>query len=132
MTRPLRAAAAAGGRWSYALALARALVPHGRFPTLATRGPRRSADRLEAAADMPRLEVVSGDFQLEWTHDPWNDIEAAGSWLLDLEARVNPVIVHINGYAHGSLPWRAPVVVVGHSCVQSWAEAVGEPIDRTW
>ena len=27
------------------------------------------------------------------------------------------------------LPWRAPVVVVGHSCVASWAEAVREPFD---
>jgi glycosyltransferase involved in cell wall biosynthesis len=38
--------------------------------------------------------------------------------------------VHLNGYAHGALPWRAPVIVVGHSCVSSWSEAVGVPIDR--
>jgi glycogen synthase len=61
--------------------------------------------------------------------DPWVDVERAGQWLLDLEARVKTILVHLNGFAHGTLPWRAPVVVAGHSCVASWAEAVGEPID---
>jgi glycosyltransferase involved in cell wall biosynthesis len=38
---------------------------------------------------------------------------------------VRPWAVHLNGYAHGVLPFRAPAVVVGHSCVASWDEAVG-------
>jgi glycosyltransferase involved in cell wall biosynthesis len=32
--------------------------------------------------------------------------------------------VHLNGYAHGALPWGRPVVMVGHSCVASWWRAV--------
>jgi glycosyltransferase involved in cell wall biosynthesis len=44
--------------------------------------------------------------------------------LLDLEDEVDPDLVHINGYAHAALPWRAPVLVVAHSCVVSWWEAV--------
>jgi glycogen synthase len=39
-----------------------------------------------------------------------------------------PDLIHLNGYAHGALPWRAPVLMVAHSCVLSWWEAVkGEP-----
>ena len=48
----------------------------------------------------------------------------AGDWLLALEARLRPDIVHLNGYAHGAIPWRAPVLVAGHSCVLSWWRAV--------
>ncbi len=34
-----------------------------------------------------------------------------------------PDVVHLNGYAHGSLPFSSPVLMVGHSCVLSWWEA---------
>jgi glycosyltransferase involved in cell wall biosynthesis len=33
-------------------------------------------------------------------------------------------VVHLNGYCHAALPWRAPPVVVAHSCVLSWWRAV--------
>jgi glycogen synthase len=42
-------------------------------------------------------------------------------------------VVHLNGYAHGALPWHAAKVVVGHSCVLSWWRAVhGEPAPAQW
>jgi glycosyltransferase involved in cell wall biosynthesis len=129
MMRVLMTADAVGGVWTYVLELARALVPHGLFTTLATMGPRPSTDQLASAADIPSLEIVESAYQLEWMHDPWDDVEMASGWLLDLEARVHPLIVHVNGYAHGALPWRAPVVVAGHSCILSWAEAVGQPLE---
>src|SRR3954447_22449083 len=129
MSRVLMTADAAGGVWTYSLELARALARHGLSTTLATMGPRPSADRLASANDIPGLEIVVSDFQLEWMDDPWADVERAGRWLLDLEERVNPIIVHLNGFTHGALPWRAPVVVVGHSCVVSWGEAVGESLN---
>lgn len=132
MARILMTADAVGGVWTYALELARALVPHGLSTTLATMGPRPSTDQLADASDIPGLDVISSDFRLEWMDDPWNDVAAAGEWLLDLEARVQPIVVHLNGYAHGSVPWRAPAVVVGHSCVLSWASAVGASISLPW
>src|SRR3954464_14435194 len=55
---------------------------------------------------------------------PWADVERAGEWLLDAAEALSPDVVHLNGYAHGALPWDVPVVVVGHSCVLSWHEAV--------
>ena len=56
--------------------------------------------------------------------DPWEDVRQAGDWLLGLEAQVEPDIVHLNGYAHGALPWLAPTLMVGHSCVLSWWRGV--------
>ena len=33
---------------------------------------------------------------------------------------IRPDLVHLNGYCHAALPWRAPAIVVAHSCVRSW------------
>jgi glycosyltransferase involved in cell wall biosynthesis len=129
MARILMTADAVGGVWTYTIELARALVAHGLSTTIAVMGPEPSPDDLAVAGDIPGLDIACRDFRLEWMDDPWDDVEAAGRWLLDLEARVHPIIVHVNGYSHGSLPWRAPVVVAGHSCVLSWGEAVGEQLE---
>jgi glycosyltransferase involved in cell wall biosynthesis len=56
--------------------------------------------------------------------EPWSDVKAAGRWLLDLESRFQPSLIHLNQYSHGALPWKVPALVVGHSCVYSWFEAV--------
>jgi len=63
-------------------------------------------------------------FALEWEDDPWDDVDRAGAWLLELEEELQPDLIHLNGFVHGSLPWRAPVVVVAHSDVVSWWHAV--------
>jgi glycosyltransferase involved in cell wall biosynthesis len=71
--------------------------------------------------------------RLEWMDDPWADVDADGAWLRALEQETSPDVVHLNGYAHGALPWSAPVVVVGHSCVLSWWRAVhGEGAPASW
>jgi glycogen synthase len=65
--------------------------------------------------------------------DPWDDVRRAGEWLLDLEVRLCPDLIHLNSYAFGDLPWRAPVLAVGHSCVLSWWRAVkGESAPPEW
>ena len=56
--------------------------------------------------------------------EPWADVNRAGDWLLEIAAEIQPDIVHLNGYAHGALPWGAPVLMVAHSCVLSWWAAV--------
>jgi glycogen synthase len=63
-------------------------------------------------------------YQLEWEDDPWDDVDRAGRWLLELEDELRPDVVHLNGFVHASLPWRAPVVCAAHSDVVSWWCAV--------
>ncbi len=122
-----------GGVWTYALELARALETHGVHITLATMGaPLRPAQWEEARA-LPSLDIHESGFKLEWMDDPWDDVRAAGRWLLRLADRVRPDVVHLNGYAHAALPWNAPTLVVAHSCVVSWWRAVkGEAAPRRW
>lgn len=117
-----------GGVWTYALELCRALAGDGVQVELATLGaPLSPAQWVEARA-VPGLSIHESRYQLEWMDDPWEDVRASGEWLLELEARLAPDIIHLNGYCHGALPWRTPVLVVAHSCVLSWWEAVkGEP-----
>jgi glycosyltransferase involved in cell wall biosynthesis len=122
-----------GGVWTYALELAAALAPHGVEADLATMGaPLSEGQRAEAAA-LSNVRLHESAYRLEWMSDPWDEVRRAGEWLLELEARLRPDLVHLNGYAHGALPWRAPTLVVGHSCVLSWWEAVkGEPAPADW
>jgi glycogen(starch) synthase len=109
-----------GGVWTYVIELTRAL-PDVDF-TLATMG--RRATEWQRAEVPPNVTLVESEYKLEWMDEPWDDVARAGEWLLDLEARVRPDVVHLNGYAHGALPFRAPKIVVGHSCVMSWWTAV--------
>ena len=131
--RVLMTADTVGGVWTYALELARALAAHGVEVSLATMGAPLSREQREEAGRIPSLGVFRSDFKLEWMEDPWCDVNEAGEWLLHLEKRLRPDIVHLNGYAHGALPWNAPKLVVGHSCVLSWWMAVkGEAAPATW
>src|SRR3954470_9267438 len=123
-TSVLMTADAVGGVWTYALDLSRALAARGVRVAIAVLGPPPSpAQRAEAAA-LPNVTLYEHGGRLEWMDEPWQDVAAAGEWLLALERQLRPDVVHLNGYAHGALPWSAPVVMVGHSCVLSWWRAV--------
>ncbi|XHF30560.1 glycosyltransferase family 4 protein [Corallococcus exercitus] len=113
-----------GGVWSYALELCRALCLRGVCVDLATLGAPLSDAQWREARALPGLTVHESTWRLEWMDAPWDDVRAAGEWLRELEARLSPDVVHLNGYCHGAWPFRAPVLVVAHSCVLSWWEAV--------
>jgi len=130
-TRILMTADTVGGVWTYALELC-ASMP-GNHVILATMGPPATAAQRADAAALENVKLVESHFKLEWMEDPWDDVAAAGKWLLELEAGHSPDIIHLNGYVHAALAWRAPVVVVAHSCVLSWWRAVKhERPPRAW
>ncbi|HVW27139.1 MAG TPA: glycosyltransferase family 4 protein [Polyangiaceae bacterium] len=114
---------ALGGVYGYSLTLAKRLSGEGAEVLLASMGALSAAQRGELSR-LPRVSVVESAFALEWMDDPWRDVDRAGEWLLRLERDFQPTLVHLNGYSHASLAFRAPVVVVAHSCVASWWRAV--------
>ncbi len=122
--RVLMTADTVGGVWTYALDLARGLAELNVQTALATMGAPLSPGQWEAARAVPGLQIHESRFALEWMDDPWDDVAAAGPWLLALARELRPDVVHLNGYAHGALAWPAPTVMVGHSCVASWWRAV--------
>jgi glycogen synthase len=109
-----------GGVWTYALELVRGLAPHGVKVALATMGALLTSDQWAEVRALENVQMFESSFRLEWMDDPWRDVEQAGEWLLEVEREFKPEVVHLNGYCHGQLPWTAPTIVVGHSCVLSW------------
>jgi glycogen(starch) synthase len=122
--RVLMTADTLGGVWVYALELIEALAAYGIEVSLVTMGTRLSPDQRAQIARLDNVQLFETAYKLEWMDDPWSDVEASGRYLLELESQTSPDIVHINGYAHAALPFDAPVLAVGHSCVYSWYAAV--------
>jgi glycogen(starch) synthase len=121
------------GRWTYAMELSRAFTSFGIHVTLATMGPPRSARQRREADRVSGLEVYERPFKLEWMDDPWCDVVAAAQWLLELEMRLQPSLVHLNHFCHAAIGWSAPVLVVAHDCVLTWWDAVkGERAPSEW
>lgn len=122
-----------GGVWTYTLELIEALHGYPCEIVLATMGAPLTATQARAALRLRHLQVVESKFKLEWMEGPWADVDAAGRWLLETAAPFQPDLVHLNNYAHGALPWQVPVLMVGHSCVYSWWQAVkGEAPPPRW
>jgi glycogen synthase len=118
-----------GGVLTYTSELARALEAQGIEIVVATMGP---PPRPEQRALLP-ARVQESDYRLEWMEDPWEDVAAAGEWLLSLEESEQPDVVHLCSYAHGAVPFRAPKLIVAHSCVLSWWRAVhGNEASAEW
>jgi glycosyltransferase involved in cell wall biosynthesis len=118
-----------GGVLTYTAELASALEAAGDEVVVATMGPRL----LRAQREALPARVHESDFRLEWMEDPWDDVEAAGRWLLRLEEEERPDVVHLCSYAHAALPFQAPTVLVAHSDVLSWWRAVhGTEAPPSW
>ncbi len=106
-----------GGVWTYALELTRALEPHGIEIVLASMGAHLTRDQYQQVLARKNVRLFESAYRLEWMDGAWDDVDRAGDWLLEIEERVHPDLIHLNGYSHAALPWNAPVLVAAHSCV---------------
>lgn len=113
-----------GNVWTYALELTRAMGAYGTQVALATMGAPMSEEQRAEAESIPNLTVYESAYKLEWMDKPWQDVEKAGEWLLQLRDEVQPDMVHLNHMAFGNLDWGKPVLTVIHSCVLSWWRSV--------
>lgn len=131
--RVLMTADTVGGVWDYSLELARQFSRYGVGTILATMGRLPTSAQRAAAMTIPGLLLQESEFRLEWMPDAGADPDRAGEWLLLLERRHAPDIIHLNGYFQIPLPWHTPVVAVAHSCVLSWWQAVRRtPLPESW
>lgn len=123
-----------GGVWTYAMELSRGLIARGWRVHLATMGaPLTAHQRAQARSLRSELRLHESRYKLEWMPQPWDDLEQAARWLLSLEAELKPRVVHLNQFFFGVLPFSAPTLLVAHSCVQSWWQAVhGEAAPPGW
>jgi glycosyltransferase involved in cell wall biosynthesis len=122
-----------GGVWDYSYELVSGLAKYGVQTVLAVIGPPLSSWRRATLAMVPGLQLHEGTFDPEWLQGSENDLQRTGQWLMQLQERYAPDLIHLNSYAHGNLPWQAPLLMVAHSCVLSWWQAVkGELPPGEW
>jgi glycosyltransferase involved in cell wall biosynthesis len=123
-----------GGVWTYSLDLAAGLAASGVRVHLAAMGKPLRPDQRLAVAGLSNVSLHESTYKLEWMDEPWQDVDAAGKWLLDIADEVRPDLVHVNGFAHAAVPFDAPVLSVAHSCVLSWWNAVhgALPPEERW
>jgi glycosyltransferase involved in cell wall biosynthesis len=113
-----------GGVWTYCIELCKALEAYNVSFHLATLGAPLQQWQTDEVNDLDNVHVHTSQYKLEWMCEPWEDVEAAGNWLLHLEREIQPDIIHLNSYCFGSLAFKAPKIVVAHSDVFSWWQAV--------
>jgi glycosyltransferase involved in cell wall biosynthesis len=121
--RILMTADAVGGVWTYALDLAAALSCMGVRTMLAVTGPLAEQERRRADA-VPGLTLESAPFKLEWMAEAEADLQRTETWLMGLAAGYRPDLVHLNSYSAALVPWGVPSVLVAHSCLATWWQAV--------
>lgn len=109
-----------GGVWTYTLELVKALENYNVQVVLATMGRTLSNHQKQQAFQLNNLQVEESSFKMEWMKQPWEDVNRAGKWLLELEKKHSPDLVHLNHYAHAVLSFSVPVLVVAHSDIYSW------------
>src|SRR5262249_7061446 len=117
--RVLMTSDSVGGVWTYATELTRAM-PSENF-ILATVGGHPKPSQLKEVPPNVRLVTDGGPDQPD---GPSADAGRTAEWLLEIERRESPDLIHLNGYAHGALPFPAPKLVVGHACALSWSKAI--------
>jgi glycosyltransferase involved in cell wall biosynthesis len=129
----LMTADAVGGVWTYASGLAQELARRGWSITLVTLGPAPREDQFLPLLDFPNIELEFTNLELEWQDPQGRDRDRALAVLTEFGERVQPDVVHLNGYREALAGWRAPVVIGAHSCVGTWWQACrgGKP-DESW
>lgn len=112
-----------GGVWTYALELCAGLKRLGVRVSMMTMGNEPDAEQRRAVQSLGNVSLIATGYRLEWMRDCEADLERSAADLLRLERELQPDIVHINGFFHAALPFRAPVLAVAHSDVATWWEA---------
>src|SRR5919205_868272 len=125
---------AVGGAWVFTTTLARELCRRGASITLVTLGPPPREHQIWSADGVDGLNLEITDLALEWMEPEGVDLPRARLRLAELESRVEPDLVHLNGYREACLEWQAPVLVTAHSCVRSWWITCrgSEPAEPRW
>ncbi|MFN8489357.1 MAG: glycosyltransferase family 4 protein [Caldilineaceae bacterium] len=120
-----------GEAWVYALELCNALGAWNCDIILATTGRFLTGSQVREAARIPHLQLYESAAKIDWLEHPHAALELASAWLLDLAQTTQPDIIHLNHYLAGDLTWPAPVLMVVHSCLLAWWQAVRGKVPPT-
>lgn len=126
-----------GGVWQYACELSRALAEHEYEIIVALLGPPPSDAQRNLIKKNPAVTLLETGLPLDWMSRDAETIAESGRALARLSETHRADVVQLNQpafAADGS--FRMPVIVVAHSCVGTWWQAVRggepEPGDIAW
>jgi glycosyltransferase involved in cell wall biosynthesis len=119
----LMTADAVGGVWDHASSLAQSMARRGWDVTFVTFGPAPRQDQFLPLLGYDNIDLEITNIDLEWQDPQGDDRQRALDHMASLEDRLNPDIVHLNGYREACAGWRAPVLVGASSCAGSWWRA---------
>lgn len=134
-SRVMMTADAVGGVWNYALDLARGYAARQVETILAILGPSPSAAQCAVAASIPGIRIIDTGLPLEWTATDRSELAHAAQHLVKLATAICPDVVHLNTPALACADYPMPVVVMAHSCLATWWQAMRQeavPSDFLW
>lgn len=117
---------AIGGVWTYTSELVSGLVRRRHRVTIVTFGKRPSESQLSWVQRLPDVKCYATDFPLEWMQDSADGVAASIKYIEQLIFRIKPDLLHSNQFCYGVVTNSVPRIVVAHSDVLSWWEAVHE------
>ena len=113
-----------GGVWNYARELVTGLHTRGHRITLVSFGDIPTAEQAEWIAALQNVDFRPTAFRLEWMQDSDADLVSAAAFLLSLVNEVKPDLLHFSQFYFGDLGLDVPRIVVAHSDVVTWWQAV--------
>lgn len=121
-----------GGVWTYCMQLCHVLQGYGVEVHLASMGAIPSAKQQEEVSSLQNVNIYPSEFKLEWMQDCEEDLQKARKWILRLNRKIDPDLIHLNNYMPMDFD-NKPVITVIHSCVATWWQAVkGKPAPAEW
>jgi glycogen synthase len=122
-----------GGVWTYTRELACGLIDRGHTVTLVSFGQIPSA--AEASwTSRKNLIYHPTSFPLEWMQNAEDGIAESARHLTQIVRQSRPDVLHLGQFCYGALEIGIPKVLVAHSDVRSWWQAVhgNEPPSTAW
>src|ERR1041385_6209298 len=123
-----------GGVWTYTQELITGLHARGHRVTLVSFGDIPSPEKSAWLNGLERVDFRPTAFRLEWMQDSADDLEASSKFLLNVIDEVRPELLHFSQFYFGDIACDVPRLVVAHSDVCTWWQAVHgkQPPESEW
>jgi glycogen synthase len=119
------------GAWTYSRELVTGLVTRGVRVTLVSFGEIPMPEQTAWMDHLHGLEYLPTAFRLEWMQQAEEDFVESSAFLAGLVRELRPDVLHLNQFCYGNLEVDVPRVVMAHSDLLSWNEAVQDRMPRS-
>jgi glycogen synthase len=113
-----------GGVWTYTRELVCEMLRRNVRVTLVSFGEIPAPEETKWMEGLFGLDYRPTAFRLEWMRDSEADLAASAEYLLSIVNEVKPDLLHLSQFYYGNLQCEQPRVVIGHSDIVSWWQAV--------